>query len=172
MLVPATRSASGAVLGLLMFLLLPEGDGETRVTTTTWHDPIPPSCSQLPQQNLPGALCEGFDTDRNGNGVFDFTRLPLGADPNDPLRADGDLTDDVLGFAIGTGPSPLGTGSVTCAADFALTAGTRVSGGAKLRWRRRTTGTCTRRTKGREPATMRSTAPVSPPPKAEKPTEV
>ncbi|MGH9870819.1 MAG: hypothetical protein ACREAA_22000, partial [Candidatus Polarisedimenticolia bacterium] len=65
---------------------------------------IPPSCPQFPPFNLPGVLCEGFDTDRNGVPGFQWSRLPLGPDPNDPLRAIGDPNDDVLGYTMSGGP--------------------------------------------------------------------
>ncbi len=69
-------------------------------------------------------LCEGFDTDRNASGTYDFTRLPVGMDPNDPLRAIGDPNDDVLGYTQGTGASPSGTGAVTCMDDVGRGSGT------------------------------------------------
>ena len=61
-----------------------------------------------------GNLCETFDIDRNGDMDFDFTRLPISADPNDPLRANGDPNDDVLGFTIDGGATPLGVDASTC----------------------------------------------------------
>ena len=78
---------------------------------------ISPSCPQIPTLNGPGVLCEDFDTDRNGVTGFQFSRLPIGVDPDDPLRAIGDPDDDVLGFAIGTGTSPTGTAAATCPDD-------------------------------------------------------
>jgi hypothetical protein len=75
---------------------------------------IPPSCPDVPAINFPGVLCEGFDTERNGVPGFQWSRLPIGADPNDPLRALGDPNDDVLGFTMHGGPSPAGTAGVTC----------------------------------------------------------
>ena len=69
---------------------------------------IPASCPQFPALNGPGVLCEDFDTNRNGVPGFQFTRLPIGVDPNDPLRALGDPNDDVLGYTQTTGPSPVG----------------------------------------------------------------
>ncbi len=80
---------------------------------------IPPSCSDRPAVNGPGVLCEGFDTDRNASGTYDVTRLPVGVDPNDALRAIGDPNDDVLGYTQGTGAGPAGTSAVTCADDAA-----------------------------------------------------
>jgi hypothetical protein len=78
---------------------------------------IPPSCPEFPAINLPGVLCEGFDTDRNGIPGFQWSRLPLGPHPVDPLRAVGDPDDDVLGYTMSGGPSPLGTAGVTCSDD-------------------------------------------------------
>ena len=83
---------------------------------------IQPSCPQIPTLNGPGVLCEDFDTDRNGVIGFQFSRLPIGVDPDDPLRAIGDPDDDVLGFAIGTGPSPTGTAAATCPSDVGFPA--------------------------------------------------
>jgi hypothetical protein len=65
-----------------------------------------------------GELCENFDTERNGVAGYQFTRLPLTAFPGDPLRADGDLNDDVLGFTMDTGASPTGTDGRTCIKDI------------------------------------------------------
>src|SRR5262249_40302527 len=62
----------------------------------------------------PGVLCEDFDTNRNGVAGFQWSRLPIGVDPNDPLRAIGDPSDDVLGYTQSTGASPLGTGGRVC----------------------------------------------------------
>jgi len=69
------------------------------------------------EATLPGALCENFDTNRNGDPNYNFSRLPLAADPNDPLRANGDLTDDVLGFTMDGGGSPFGTDARVCPGD-------------------------------------------------------
>ncbi|MGH9869844.1 MAG: putative metal-binding motif-containing protein [Candidatus Polarisedimenticolia bacterium] len=78
---------------------------------------IPPSCPEFPPFNLPGVLCEGFDTNRNGLPGFQWSRLPLGPDPNDPLRAIGDPNDDVLGYTMSGGPRPLGTAAKICMDD-------------------------------------------------------
>ncbi|MGH9870817.1 MAG: putative metal-binding motif-containing protein [Candidatus Polarisedimenticolia bacterium] len=80
--------------------------------------PIAPSCPQFPPLNLPGVLCETFDTNRNGVPGFQWSRLPLGADPSDPLRAIGDPDDDVLGYTMTGGASPLGTAGVICSDDM------------------------------------------------------
>jgi hypothetical protein len=66
---------------------------------------------------VPGNLCEDFDTNRNGDPAYNFTRLPVSAFPGDPLRANGDLTDDVLGFTINGGATPLGTDARVCPGD-------------------------------------------------------
>ncbi|MGH9870811.1 MAG: MopE-related protein [Candidatus Polarisedimenticolia bacterium] len=79
--------------------------------------PIDPSCPEFPPLNLPGVLCEGFDTDRNGVPGFQLSRFPVGADPDDPLRAIGDPDDDVFGYTMSGGPSPLGAAGVICADD-------------------------------------------------------
>ncbi len=79
--------------------------------------PIAPSCPEFPPLNLPGVLCEGFDTDRNGIPGFQWSRLPLGPDLADPLRALGDPDDDVLGYTISGVTSPLGTAGVICSDD-------------------------------------------------------
>ncbi|HZI94648.1 MAG TPA: thrombospondin type 3 repeat-containing protein [Patescibacteria group bacterium] len=78
---------------------------------------IPASCPQFPSVNAAGVLCEDFDTDRNGVAGYQFTRLPISADPNDPLRAYGDPNDDVLGFTQDGGPTPFGTDGQDCSAD-------------------------------------------------------
>jgi hypothetical protein len=77
---------------------------------------IAANCANDPNAPV-GTLCEDFDTERNGTPGYQFTRLPLTAFPGDPLRAEGDYTDDVLGFTMNTGPSPFGTDSRTCAKD-------------------------------------------------------
>jgi len=78
---------------------------------------IPPSCPNDPARNVPGVMCEDFDTDRNGVPGFQWSRLPVAADPIDFLLAYGDADDDVLGYTIDGGPSPLGTAAVTCPDD-------------------------------------------------------
>ncbi|HET9481273.1 MAG TPA: hypothetical protein VFP98_05905, partial [Candidatus Polarisedimenticolia bacterium] len=78
---------------------------------------IAASCPQFPLKNAPGVLCEDFDTNRNGVSGFQFTRLPVSVDPLDPLRANGDQNDDVLGFTIDGGPTPAGTDASTCPDD-------------------------------------------------------
>jgi len=80
---------------------------------------IAPSCPNRPAINAPGVLCEDFDTDRNGVPGFQWSRLPLRAQPHDPLRPYGDPNDDVLGFTLGTLPGYTGTSAVTCAKDAA-----------------------------------------------------
>jgi hypothetical protein len=79
--------------------------------------PIPPSCPAFPPLNLPGVLCETFDTERNGVPGFQWSRLPVASDPGDPLRGIGDPADDVLGYTMSGGPSPLGTAGVICTDD-------------------------------------------------------
>ena len=66
---------------------------------------------------VPGNLCEDFDTNRNGDSNYNFTRLPVSAFPGDPLRATGDQTDDVLGFTIDGGATPFGSDARTCPGD-------------------------------------------------------
>src|SRR6185503_1605077 len=90
---------------------------------STLNDPgtpaprIAPACPAFPPLNLPGVLCETFDTNRNGVTGFQWTRLPAGADPIDPLRAIGDPNDDVLGYTMSGGASPLGTAARICTDD-------------------------------------------------------
>ncbi|HXI02420.1 MAG TPA: putative metal-binding motif-containing protein [Candidatus Saccharimonadales bacterium] len=67
----------------------------------------------------PGVVCEDFDTDRNGSGSIEWTRLPKGAHPCDPLATLLDPTDDVIGYSIGGGPSPLGVDGQICSEDAA-----------------------------------------------------
>ncbi|MGH9870277.1 MAG: thrombospondin type 3 repeat-containing protein [Candidatus Polarisedimenticolia bacterium] len=78
---------------------------------------IPANCPGTPG-SPPGTLCENFDTDR-GPGIpgIQFTRLPIGVDPNDPLRALGDPDDDILGYTMHGGPSPTGTAGMICSDD-------------------------------------------------------
>ena len=64
-----------------------------------------------------GNLCENFDTNRNGDPNYNFSRLPISAFPGDPLRASGDQNDDVLGFTIDGGASPFGTDARVCTGD-------------------------------------------------------
>ncbi|MBI3448458.1 MAG: hypothetical protein HY049_06015, partial [Acidobacteria bacterium] len=64
----------------------------------------------------PGSLCEDFDTDRNGDGSMQWTRLFPAADPNDPLHGIPDPNDDILGHAAGGGPAPLGVSGRLCRA--------------------------------------------------------
>jgi hypothetical protein len=68
-------------------------------------------------------LCEDFDTNRNGVAGFQFSRLPIAADPNDPLRAYGDPNDDVFGYTQDSGPSPSGTDGQDCAGDIPFNPG-------------------------------------------------
>src|SRR5688572_2154284 len=96
------------VVFLTAFVLL-GSSGDAPADPVVSGPPIAPSCPQFPPLNLPGVLCEGFDTDRNGIPGFQWSRLPLGADPDDPLSALGDPDDDVLGYTMAGGPSPLGT---------------------------------------------------------------
>ncbi len=64
-----------------------------------------------------GTLCEDFDTDRNGVPGIQFTRLPIGSTPGDPLRANGDPNDDIIGYTIDAGPTPAGTDGRICIDD-------------------------------------------------------
>ncbi len=66
---------------------------------------------------LSEVLSETFDTQRNGVPGFQWSRLPLATDPNDPLRALGDPNDDVLGYTMSGGPSPQGTAGIVCSDD-------------------------------------------------------
>jgi len=70
----------------------------------------------------PGALCEDFDTDRNGNGSFQWTRLYPAADPNDPLRGIPDPNDDVIGNSVDGGPVPFGVSGQMCSTDTGFAA--------------------------------------------------
>jgi hypothetical protein len=86
--------------------------------------PIAPECgtpasgSTLdPNHAQPGVLCEDFDTDRNGSGAFEFTRLFPATDPIDPLLGIPDLTDDILGHTVDGGPTPLGVDGQQCSED-------------------------------------------------------
>ncbi len=98
--------------------LRPGPVGSTLNDPGTPAPPIAPSCPAFPPLNLPGVLCETFDAERNGVGGFQWSRLPLGAFPGDPLRAIGDPNDDILGYTMSGGPTPLGTGGVTCSDDM------------------------------------------------------
>ncbi len=64
-----------------------------------------------------GNLCENFDTNRNGDPAYNFTRLPVSAFPGDPLRANGDPNDDVLGYTINGGATPFGSDARPCPGD-------------------------------------------------------
>jgi hypothetical protein len=64
-----------------------------------------------------GTLCENFDTNRNATPGIQFSRLPISVDPTDPLRANGDPNDDILGYTMDTGPSPSGTDGRICSDD-------------------------------------------------------
>ncbi len=98
--------------------IAPERSFELTLDSDTFQmSRIAASCPRFPAKNLPGVICEDFDTDRNGNAGFDFTRLPIGVHPTDPLRAEGDPNDDVLGFTMDGGSSPLGTNAETCPGD-------------------------------------------------------
>jgi len=68
--------------------------------------------------NVAGALCEDFDTERNGVAGYQFTRLFLTADPNDALRGVPDPNDDTLGHTVDGGPVPFGVdGRGPCSSD-------------------------------------------------------
>jgi hypothetical protein len=75
-----------------------------------------------PNWAMEGVLCEDFDTNRNGNGTYDWTRLFLAADPTDNLRGIPDPSDDVLGHSVNGGPTPLGVNGTICLDDFGYTA--------------------------------------------------
>jgi len=57
----------------------------------------------------PGALCEDFETDRNGDAAISWTRLAPAPDPN----------DDILGRAAGGGAAPLGVSGGLCSSNAA-----------------------------------------------------
>jgi len=84
------------------------------LASTVFPPLIAAACPQFPVIDAPGTLCEDFDTDRNATPGLQFTRLPAGLDPQDPLYALGDPNDDVLGYAQGTGLVPAGTGGGLC----------------------------------------------------------
>ncbi|HXI01704.1 MAG TPA: hypothetical protein VNI57_00880, partial [Candidatus Saccharimonadales bacterium] len=79
-----------------------------------------------PAHNVPGALCEDFDTDRNGgggiDGTVDFTRLFPQMSPTDPLFGVPDPNDDIIGNTVGGGPIPLGVAGTICSGDAAFSA--------------------------------------------------
>ncbi|HET9481272.1 MAG TPA: thrombospondin type 3 repeat-containing protein [Candidatus Polarisedimenticolia bacterium] len=125
---PGPGHSSPAQLAEARFALTAQADGMEGISPAqefnffvdldrTDAAPIAPSCPQFPSKNGPGVLCENFDTNRNGVAGFQFTRLPVSVDPVDPLRANGDLTDDILGFTIDGGPTPTGTDASTCPDD-------------------------------------------------------
>lgn len=72
-----------------------------------------------PAHDQPGVLCEDFDTDRNGSGSLEWTRLYQGACPADPLLGIPDSTDDILGHSVDGGAMPLGVDGRICSADTA-----------------------------------------------------
>ncbi|HKY33638.1 MAG TPA: thrombospondin type 3 repeat-containing protein [Candidatus Polarisedimenticolia bacterium] len=78
---------------------------------------IAASCPEIPAMNMAGVLCETFDGDRNATPGIQWTRLPVSADPNDILRANGDPNDDILGYTMDTGASPTGTDGRICSDD-------------------------------------------------------
>ncbi|MGH9870818.1 MAG: putative metal-binding motif-containing protein [Candidatus Polarisedimenticolia bacterium] len=59
----------------------------------------------------------GFRHQPQRRAGLQWSRLPLGPDPNDPLRAIGDPDDDVLGYTMSGGPRPLGTAGRICKDD-------------------------------------------------------
>ncbi len=77
---------------------------------------IPASCPSIPASPA-GTLCENFDTNRNGTLGIQFSRHPVSTTPGDPLRANGDPNDDILGYTMNGGPIPLGTDGRTCTDD-------------------------------------------------------
>ena len=85
-----------------------------RGMTASFTSLIPPACSENHGIDGPGVLCEGFEQDRNSTPGIQWTRLPTGPHPTDPLRAIGDPNDDFLVYTTGGGASPLGVGAVPC----------------------------------------------------------
>lgn len=73
-----------------------------------------------PAHDQPGALCEDFDTDRNGSGSITWSRLyPAGA-VCDPYRVLEDPSDDILGHSVSGGPHPYGVAGTICSVDAAF----------------------------------------------------
>ncbi len=79
--------------------------------------PVIPAGLCASDPNTTGTLCENFDTNRNGIPGIQFSRLPVGAEPGDPLRANGDPNDDILGYTIDGGATPGGTDGRICTDD-------------------------------------------------------
>jgi hypothetical protein len=70
-----------------------------------------------PSHDQPGVVCEDFDTDRNGSGSIEWTRLFLGSSASDPLLGVEDLNDDIIGHSVGGGAIPLGVAGRICSED-------------------------------------------------------
>ena len=105
---------AGAALGLAGVAL---PDRAPTRPLAAFADLIAASCPDDVGLDGPGVLCEGFERDRNAAAGIQWSRLPLGAHPTDPLRALGDPNDDILGFTIHGGPTPQGTDAATCRYD-------------------------------------------------------
>jgi hypothetical protein len=131
---PTTGQSSVAKFAEADFTMTVVGDGiEANTPPQTFKisgdsdqvtfGPIPPACgiaasgsSLDPNHGVAGVLCEDFDTDRNTNGTFEYTRLYPAAGP-DPLAGVPDLGDDVLGHNVDGGPLPFGVDGQICASD-------------------------------------------------------
>jgi hypothetical protein len=73
--------------------------------------------------NNTGAVCEDFDTERNGVSGHQFSRLYAAVHPNgDPLRGLEDPNDDVIGHTVDGGPLPFGIEGNICSSDFPFAA--------------------------------------------------
>ena len=70
-----------------------------------------------PAHSASGVLCEDFDTDRNSNSTYDFTRRPTSVSQG---QAQGDPGDDVLGTVLDGGPVPQGVSGQICSGDAAF----------------------------------------------------
>jgi hypothetical protein len=125
---PGPGRSSGAQQARASFIVTARADGIEGLTNPPTfevfvdYDQIlaplaPAACPQVPTVDGPGVLCETFDTNRNASPGIQFTRLSIGADPNDPLRAIGDPNDDILGYTMDANPSPTGTAGAICPPD-------------------------------------------------------
>jgi hypothetical protein len=72
-----------------------------------------------PAHDMPGVLCEDFDTDRNHSGAFEWIRLFTATSTLDPLLAFPGCGDDVLGNTAGGGAVPLGVDGRICSNNVA-----------------------------------------------------
>ena len=105
------RTAVLAGLAILVMATMPVRAQSTPVTGQCQGGALGPA------HDRPGVVCEDFDTDRNGSGAIEWTRLFPVSPVCDPLWVPGDPSDDILGNSAGGGSIPFGVAGSICSRD-------------------------------------------------------